>query len=85
MSTLDLYGDDQTIPFVVDVTESDADRIQMSLAALLLEAKNTSSDLRSNPTKHFHQYESYLDSVEDEILSIVGSLHLRVVKKRWVS
>ena len=76
MFTLDLYGDDQTIPFVVDVTESDADRIQMSLAALfLLEAKNTSfSDLRSNPTKHFHQYESYLDSVEDEILSIVGSL-----------
>ena len=74
MSTLDLYGDDQTIPFVVDVTESDADRIQMSMLALfLLEAKYFLGS-RSNPTKHFHQYESYLDSVEDEILSIVGSL-----------
>ena len=70
MSTFDLYGDGQSIPFVVDVTENDAERIEIALAAVssLSEANELSYDLRSNPV------DNDLETIEEAIVSIVGYL-----------
>jgi len=75
MSTFDLYGDDQSIPFVVDVTEKDAERIEMALDAvsILSEANELSSSIRSNPT-YSAPLSSYLDDIENNITRIVGYL-----------
>ena len=70
MSTFDLYNDDQSIPFAVDVTKSDSERIEMALAAvgILSEANELSYDLRSNPAI------TGLEDTEKKIVSIVGYL-----------
>ena len=70
MSTFDLYHDFDAVPFAVDVTENEAERIENALAAInyLADEKPNTYGIRSNPVA------SDLDAIESEIAEIVGYL-----------